>query len=206
MALFSKEDQQRIEARIEAVESRSAGEVVVAEVQRCDNYSGRRFVNAGLLSLVLAAGVHELWPLVPTDWVLLTQVPLVALLYFLTGLGPVLRALVPRAERVQEVEQRAARMFTERAVFDTRDHSGVLIMLSELEHQVVVLGDRGILARLQVSGFEQYVKTIVAAVRSGRAAEGVCQVLDALGEVLAADFPRREDDVDELPNRVVQEP
>ena len=46
---------------------------------------------------------------------------------------------------------------------------------------------------------------IVEAIRGGRAADGVCEVIGELGQVLAAQFPRRADDQNELPNTVKQE-
>ena len=46
------------------------------------------------------------------------------------------------------------------------------------------------------------VATIVRAIRSGKAAEGVCQVIGALSEKLAELAPVRADDTNELPDRV----
>jgi uncharacterized membrane protein len=40
----------------------------------------------------------------------------------------------------------------------------------------------------------------------GRTEQGVCETLRAIGETLTAEFPRRPDDVDELPNTVRQDP
>ena len=50
------------------------------------------------------------------------------------------------------------------------------------------------------------MRHIVEAIRAGRPADGVCQVIADLGAVLEREFPRREDDRDELSNRVIEEP
>lgn len=205
MALFTEADRKRIEAKIAEVESRTAGEIVVAAVGQSDGYQGRRALHTAGFGILGAALTHHLFLELSADLVLLAELGLFAGLWFVVGLPGLLRRLVPREERREAVEQRAARMFTERGVFDTRDHSGVLIMLSELEHQVVMLGDRGIHARVSTEGWQKHVRHITAAIGAGKAADGVCEVLDALGEVLAEAFPPRPDDTDELPNQVVTE-
>jgi putative membrane protein len=58
---------------------------------------------------------------------------------------------------------------------------------------------------VQISGWQQHVQHVVSAIRAGRAADGVCEVIAELGQVLAAQFPPRADDRDELPNVVKQE-
>lgn len=206
MALFDEADRKRIEAKVHEVEARTAGEVVVAAVGRSDGYVGYRLSHAILLGSLLASLLHHFRPELDADVVLLAQLPLWGLFWFATGIPAVLRRLVPGAVRERAVQARAARMFTERGVFDTQKHSGVLILLSELEHEVVILGDRGIHARVQLEGWRHHIQHIVAGIAAGRPAQGVLEVLDELGEVLAEAFPRGPEDTDELPNRVTSEP
>jgi putative membrane protein len=206
MALFSEDDRRRIEAKVQAVEAGSASEIVVASVERSASYAGHRMLHAGLLAALLASLTHHLFPQLDADAVLWLQLPLWALGWLVLGTPAVLRRLVPDAVRDQAVQERAARMFTERGVFDTRDHSGVLILLSELEHKVVILGDRGIHARVQLEGWQHHIQHIVAATAAGRPADGVCEVLDELGAILAEAFPRRADDTNELSDQMTTEP
>jgi putative membrane protein len=205
MALLSADDRKRVEAKIREVEARTAGEVVVAVVGQSSAYAGRRLVHALVFGVLAASVTHHLVPSLEVDWVLVAHLAYVALAWLALGVSSVLRRLVPHDVRDGAVEERAARLFTERGVFDTRDHSGVLIMVSELEHKVVMLGDRGIHARIETDGWQRYVATIIAAIREGRPADGLCNVLDELGAVLADAFPRREDDENELPNAVIRE-
>lgn len=205
MALLNADDRKRIESRIAELELNTAGEVVVAAVSKSDDYGQRRVWHAAVVGLILAALVHRSFPELATDWILLLQLPLIALLYVFFSAPSVVRWITPLAQRKEAAQARAAQMFTDRAVFDTRDHSGVLIFISELEHLVVMLGDRGIHARLQTEGWQRHVDHIVAAIREGRPGEGVVEVLSELDQVLSEAFPRRPDDENELPNRVVQE-
>jgi len=206
MALFSAADRQRIEAKIREVEASSASEIVVVSVERSDSYAGLRLLHGVLFGALLASVAHHLFPGLDADAVLLLQLPLWGLGWLLVGVPGLLRRLIPVAMRERAVQERAARLFTERGVFDTRDHSGVLILLSELEHEVVILGDRGIHARVQLEGWRHHIQHIVSAIAAGRPADGVCEVLDELGAILAEAFPRRADDRDELSNEVTSEP
>ena len=205
MALLSDEERKQIETKIAELELRTAGEVVVATVSKSVDYGQRRAWHAVVLGIIAAALVHRALPDLATDWILLSLLPLIGLLYALFSVPAVVRWITPAEQRRAAAQARASQMFTERSVFDTRDHSGVLIFISELEHQVVMLGDRGIHARLQVEGWQRHVDHIIAAIREGRPGAGVCEVLNELDEVLHEAFPRRPDDENELPNSVVQE-
>ena len=118
----------------------------------------------------------------------------------MTGLTPNEPFIKEAAERCRE---RAMQMFIERGIHNTRDQSGILVMLSELEHQVVILGDAGIHQKVGDDGWEGYIKRIVTGLKGGQAAASIVAVLQDLGAQLAAHFPARVDDTDELANEVV---
>ena len=79
-----------------------------------------------------------------------------------------------------------------------------MILLSELEHRVVILGDSGIHALVGESGWREHVDRIVARIHEGRAAEGVLETIAVLEPLLAEHAPRRADDQNELANTVVR--
>jgi len=202
MAILSSEDRARVEAAIAGVEKRSAAEIVVAEIARSDRYLDVRGALAALLALGASAALHQLLPLVGTGEVLALELVLFALVFWLLGSPALLGRCLP-ARRVQEAVQRAAGLaFLAHGVFATRDRSGVLILLSDLERQVVILGDQGIHAQMPNDGWDAHVATIVRAIHAGKGGDGVCQVIEALGEKLAELSPARPDDTNELPNQV----
>jgi putative membrane protein len=202
MGILSTQDRVHIEAAIARVEQRSAAEIVVAEIPSSDRYLDVRGALAGLLALGASAGLHQLLPLVGTGEVLALELLLFTLAFLLFGSPALLGRCLP-AKRVQEAVQRAAGLsFLAHGVFATRDRTGVLILLSDLERQVVILGDQGIHAHMPNDGWSAHVATIVRAIHAGKGGDGVCQVIDALGEKLAELSPARPDDANELPNQV----
>ena len=205
MSLFDAEGRTRIERAIAELEQRTRGEIVVLEVARAETYRDLRVLYAAAVALAGAAIVHLLAPALSIVVLLWLELGVAALLYPLLGLAPLLRALLPPARAAQAAEQRAALELLEHGVLSTRERTGVLILLCALEHRVVILGDEGIHAHVQ-EGWQAHVDRIVSAIRAGRAAEGVCEVVAELGRVFAAHLPPRDDNPNELPNAVRSEP
>ncbi len=205
MALLNEAALKRIESVIADVEQRTAGEIVVVSVPASDGYAEARMMFSAAMALLLAAIAHVIWPTLAVWSLLYVQLGVAALSWLISGLPGVLRKLVPSARATESVERRAREEFLEHGVFATRDRTGVLMLISELEHRVVILGDKGIDAYVHKSGWDHHVQTIIAAIRKGQAADGLCTVIAEIGDVLAGHLPVRTDDQNELPNIVRQE-
>jgi putative membrane protein len=54
-----------------------------------------------------------------------------------------------------------------------------------------------------VAGWSKHIDVIVQSFQSGKIAEGLVEAIGRIGEDLAAHFPPRPDDTNELPNEVV---
>jgi putative membrane protein len=204
VTLFDAQGLARIERAIADAEQRTRGELVVLEVGRAETYRDLRLLYAGGLALAGAAIAHLVDPELSVTLLLWLQLGLGVLIHGLLGYGPLLRPLLPAARATQAAEQRAQLELVEHGVLSTRERTGVLILLCALEHRVVILGDQGIHALVR-EGWQAHVDRIVKGIREGRAADGVCEVVAALGAVLAAELPPREDNPDELPNAVRSE-
>jgi putative membrane protein len=204
MSLLSEQDSQRIQQAILRLEQRSAAEFVVAVVPRSDSYAGPRAVVTMCWAFAAAALYLELWPQLPAIGAVLLQVPVALVAWTLIGLPPVFRKLIPRAAAEHAVQARAFQLFAERGVHETRDRTGMLLLLSELERRVTLLGDRGIHERVGTEGWQKHVAHIVARIHEGRTADGVLEVLQELEVALARGVPIRPDDRNELPNEIVR--
>ena len=202
--LFSEAELDRITARIASVEERSAGEIVVAETKASDAYAEPRAALAGALTIASGLSAYLLLPLTPVEWIFAAQLPVAIGAWWLAGRQWLLRRLIPQAAAREAVHGRAQKLFVERGLTETRDRSGVLILISELERRVEILADKGIHARVGVEQWQRDVATIASAIRGGRAAEGLLAAIERIGAELAEAFPPRADDVNELPDDVVR--
>lgn len=204
MSLFSEADLQRIEAAVARIEQRSASEVVVAVHRQSAQYSRWRALVAGCWALGASWLWFRVYPDAGHELGLVLQLPVALLVWWVLGFGPLRRRLIAPSEAERAVRARAFQLFAERGVHRTRDRTGILLFISELEHRVVLLGDTGIHERLGTSGWERHTRHLVQRIREGKALDGVLEVLGELEQVLASELPVRGDDEDELPNAVVR--
>jgi len=202
MSVLTTEETKRVEETIAEVERRTAAEIVVSTITQSEPYTDVRLWAVLALAASGAAVTHFAFPHWTAGYVLLAQFGLAILGWILSGTPAVLRSLIP-GDRSQAAAERAAELsFLEHGVFSTRGRTGVLILLSELEHKVVILGDEGIHARVHGSGWNEHVAHLAGRIREGRSGDGLCEVIRRLGESLADAVPAEDENPNELDNRV----
>ncbi|HEY7520897.1 MAG TPA: TPM domain-containing protein [Methylomirabilota bacterium] len=111
---------------------------------------------------------------------------------------------VPRGRRAPagDALARARDVFLALKMHETRLHGGVLIYLAVDDRQLAIIGDEGIHARVDPGYWEAVRDRMLERLRGGAARDAVLQAVEEVGAVLAREFPRRPDDVDELPDDV----
>jgi putative membrane protein len=200
--LSSEADVKLVTERVAAAELRTAGEIVIAVARRSAEYGRERAFVSWVVTLLVALLVYHFLPQLPEIWVLCGQAPFALAAWWLSGLPVLLRHWVPRAVQDSAVHSRAQQLFLELGVTETRQRSGVLLLLSESERRVELLADRGIHERVGSERWQALVQAVSAAIRQGQAAQGVGAAVDSIGEALAQHFPREADDTNELPDAV----
>lgn len=99
--------------------------------------------------------------------------------------------------------QRALAVFGMLGVWDTASNNGVLIYVLMADHDVEIVADRGIAARVTQAEWEHICRDIETAFRAGRFGDGVADGVRAVGEVLARHFPYDGGDRNEQRNAPV---
>ncbi len=199
--LFDAAARDAIERAVQEAERRTSGEIVPVVVDRSHDYAGVRAVAAALLAFAASAVVLAL-PVQPVFWLPPAQVVAFALGYWLAGRRVLLRQLIPDGIREQAVDRGARLAFLEHGLVETRDRTGILIYVSLLEHRVEVLADRGIDRAVEPGTWNDVVDSILSGIAQRRAEEGLVEAIRRCGDLLAAGFPPRPDDTDELDNRL----
>lgn len=200
---FTDDEKERIRQAIITAESKTAGEIVPMIVT-----SSARYTEIELLGLVvgLFTGmiVEWLWN-DPWGSAYVNLWPVIgALVGFLLGrMASVKRLFAPKNRIAEAVHTLALASFTEHGLHYTRDHTGILILVSLSEHRVEVLADRGINAKVETCTWQEIVDVLIAGLKSNQACDAFCKAIKRCGEILATHFPRQADDKDELPNRLV---
>jgi putative membrane protein len=196
--LLSEAEAAQVAEHVARAERGTAGEIVVVLAESSSGYERERAGVSFVLTLGSAVLAYSLAPQISGLWILCGQAPAMVLAWWLTGWAPLLRALVPSRLQAQAVKARAEQLFIEQGVTETRERSGVLLYLSEIEHRVELLADRGIHERVGAETWRQLVDAVVKEIRMGHAAAGIIAAVDAIGARLAQHFPPSPGDVNEL--------
>lgn len=101
-----------------------------------------------------------------------------------------------------DVMDHAVFVFEELGMHRTRDRNGALIYVCVADRKVAVIGDKGINERVPEKFWNDTVGLLKLHFAAGKQADGLCDAVALVGEKLAAFFPLRRDDTNELSNEV----
>jgi putative membrane protein len=212
---LTAEERERIRLAVHAAEQHTTAEIVPMIVGRSGLYSDaqhRAGIIMALVTLTVLLTTEILW--LPWGWHVSNAAWLVLatiLAYgggaWLGSLVPIIRLLTPTERMRHKVRLRAERAFAQHAVFRTRERTGVLIMVSLLEHQIYVLPDQPSFQRVPMERWTLVVQAAVDRLKTGDIVGGLCQSIQTCGVLLAEVCPGRPgDNPDELSNELVEEP
>jgi uncharacterized membrane protein len=114
--------------------------------------------------------------------------------------GELVVHLADRSHGAPTAEARKA--FERIGMTRTRDRNGVLFFVSIRDHKLAVIGDEGIHASVPPEFWANVVKHVEARFGAGQYADGLVEGIRMAAVELAKRFPRRADDVNELPDAV----
>lgn len=107
------------------------------------------------------------------------------------------------AWRGMPARERAIEVFSNLGVWDTEHNSGVLVYLLLADHDIEIVADRGVAARVDDGAWETIAHAMEAAFRQGDFERGALEGVHGVSALLAAHFPPLESNPDELRNRPV---
>ncbi len=221
--LISQADHDRVSAAVQEAEAHTSGEIVTIVARRSDSYHdvGLSWAAAAVfLALALMAAFpaqlrtflssllldwdHEL-----ADWKLLLGLTAILILKFLVvryllAIMPLRMLMTPRATKARRVRRRAILLFRTAAEARTRGRTGVLIYLSLDEHRAEIVADRAINDKVAPEAWGDAMAALIDAIRAGQPGEGLAQAVAQVGAVLSTHFPREQDDINELPDRLIE--
>ncbi|BDG04555.1 TPM domain-containing protein [Anaeromyxobacter oryzae] len=187
---FDEAVRTRIADAVRRAEALSRGQIVPVVVEKSDPYPEAQYRGALVAAAIATAVVLALHlPLT------LPELPLAQLAAGLLGAAislwdPVERLLVGRRGLDEAVRARAVRAFHEQGLHRTTEGTGVLVFASLFEREAVVLGDKGIDAKLAPGEWDRTVAALVEGLRTGDPGKGFVEAIALCGARLAEHFPR----------------
>lgn len=220
--LFNEADRARIADAIAAAEATTSGEIVVIVNTRPHRYAATMLATAALAAFTLPfLAVLAGWEpsaLFP-DWdtidaatrethgiegfAAVQTLLFVATLALVAGLK-LDRVLTPKGLRRDRVHHAAMMQFRARGLAATQGRTGVLLYLDEAEHVAEVIADEAVFTRVAAEEWAETIAALIAGIKAGRAADGLVTAIGRAGAVLSAHLPPRADDVNELPDTLIE--
>jgi putative membrane protein len=216
-------DHARISSAVAQAELQSSGEIVTILADRSDGYTDIQLAWAAAAALLamgalaVAPGFYlGLYDNAFADWghewsprAILSLAAAVAALKFgavmlIQYWQPLKFFLIPPPVKTARVHERAIRAFRIGAERRTVGRTGVLIYLSMREHRAEIVADEAIASKVDPEVWGDAMSAMLAHVREDRIADGMCAAIDRVGAILAPHFPRADDDVNELPDRLIE--
>lgn len=108
-------------------------------------------------------------------------------------------------KHVTDIQEQAEVDFKKHGMHKTQDQTGVMLLIVLSDRAFYIMGDEGINEELPPNFWSQQAAQLSSAFEKQHSTQGICESVKAIGGYLSEYFPRKDDDVDELPNRPVLE-
>lgn len=205
MSVFSEKEKSEIANRIALVETKTQAEIVIAMTLSSTPVGHLWILWTAFTLLFGQALIHSLWP-----WSsgILQQIALVCLSLlsgvFLSRFAFLNRLVFSNETLESQCRTKALAFFYQSDIKKTQEHTGVLVFISEFEHQVIILADQTTNRILERDFLNQCVKLLSARLKSKQAKQGIDEILDKLETVLSAQLPSKTINENEVPNHVIE--
>jgi len=103
----------------------------------------------------------------------------------------------------RSARERAIDVFSELRVWDTEENNGVLLYLLLADHDIEIVADRGISAKVTPAEWEQICRRMEAALRRGEFEQGILAGVEDISRLLARYYPATSGGVNELSDKPV---
>lgn len=198
---MTAQDRDRILKAVEKAETQTSAQIVPFLVGRSDAYPGAAWRLAFVVGVLICYGSHWLAPEIAFHIHLFALIAGVVLGLLAFRLQFVARLALRSAEIDEEVQQRALQAFVAEGLGGGALR-GVLLFVSLLEHRVVVMPDRALLAKLGQGPFDALVASMVAQLKKGTIAMAFEEAVAACGTLLGPHFPKEAENISALSNQL----
>jgi putative membrane protein len=200
--MIDKVDEARIATAIAEVEKKTSGEIVVVVGRSASGYRLVPIVWASIVTLALPMLLLAIFSLTGRT---LYEIELFVfgVLAFVLSFGRYRYQLVPGWIKRGRAHEAAHEQFLARRISHTRARTGVLVYVALAEHYAELVPDAGISDIIDDQLWKPVVERLKARLREGRIADGIIEIIEQSGTMLAEKLPPTSDNPDELPNAVI---
>ena len=202
MALLDDAQLKQVSDAIEAVEKDTDAELVTVLAKQADNYYYIPTLWAAMLALLLPALLRMTHFWFSADELFMLQWLVFIVFALLFRIPALMMRLVPKRVRYWRASNLAQRQFLENNLHHTKGETGVLVFVSEAEHYVEIIADRGISQHVSNEQWQEIVNAFIQQVKKGNTLKGFLSCIESCGELLKQHAPA-SGEKNELPNHLV---
>lgn len=220
---FTAEQHAQVTAAVAEAERTTDGEIVTIVTERSDAYHdvGLHYAVGAMLMLV---GAVAIWPSIleaKLEWlrggwvsgtdlhqllflVLLGQAVLFLIVRYALAWMPLRMFLTPGGTKARRVRRRAVQFFKSSAEKRTVGRVGILLYVSVAEHRAEIVADEAIHSKVAPERWGEAMAALIGKLKQGDPAGGMADAVAQMAAILQEHFPKTEQDVNELPDRLIE--
>lgn len=220
---FTPEQHKLVSEAVAEAERSTDGEIVTIVTERSDPYHdvALHYAVAAMLMLVGAVAV---WPeLIEAKlawfsggWLgetslhqlffalLIGEALLFLAVRYALAWMPLRMFLTPSATKARRVRRRAVQFFRSSAEKRTLGHVGILLYVSVAEHRAEIIADAAIHSKVAPERWGDAMAALISKLKAGDPAGGMADAVHQMAAILKEHFPKTEQDVNELPDRLIE--
>ena len=200
--MLNAQEKRRLAETIKEAESKTDAEVVTVLARQSDQYLYISTLWAAFLALLIAPLMQFLPWWLEYQQAFTLQWILFIVLAALFRWRPLTMWLVPKRVKYWRAANLARRQFLEHELHSTKNRLGLLIFVSQAEHYVEILADRGLAEQITNEAWQEIVENFIREVKKGKTSEAFVHCVEKCGELLEEAAPATVIK-NELPNHLV---
>ena len=214
---LTEEELKNISNAVKNAEKNTSGEIATAIIKESSTYAyfelafavivgGVYFLGLILFSKPIESWLESLFWSYSSNYLLIftgfSLFGVIGITYLITNIPVIDRLIIPKKIQKSRVQQRAMRHFIESGTCYTKDRTGILIFISEMERRVILIADKGISDIISQDRWNNIVSTVTSGIKSGNISTSIIAAVTECGQILSKEFPIAADDTDELSNDI----
>lgn len=175
---------------ISEAEKKTNSELIPFIVFQSDKYPAAHFRAAIICSFIFSLVLYfSPLSIINPIYFLWIQLPGLFFGYWIGHIPLIKRLLITNEEIEQEVSQRGYEAFFQHNLHLTKNHNGVLILVSFMERKIKIICDSGISSKVDQKVWDDIVYQYTYQIKKGEFIAGLAKTIDAVSNVLETYFP-----------------
>lgn len=210
---LSEDEFLKIKTAVGETEQKTTGEIVIALTSESAHYAFWELLASVSAAAVVFAIMLPFAPFISefssrvlwqeTTWILpafygVTIFFVIVAAFYVCNIPAIDRFVIPKKVQSASVSRRAFRAFAELGIHTTVEHSGILIFVSYLEHEVRIIADSGIAQKIPYDLWKLIADDLTSEIKNRRAIDGFLNAIEKCGELLSENFPAKNENPNEL--------